>query len=80
MALVEKEVKELKSNIDGWVKDIDARMSSIENIEKIINENVNNTNHNYELILTLKNELNELKEEIKLMKVMQLVLLERKIK
>lgn len=44
---------------------------------KIVSENIDNTQHNYELIYELKDQLEELKQEINALKLIQIVSLKK---
>ena len=63
----EKKDNFFKTAIDNWVKFFNKEMNdmgdaTIENVQ-IINENIDNINHNYELIYNLKDQIEELKQE-----------------
>lgn len=70
---MDAETKKFIENIDSWIKQIRAEFSQITDVSAIVEENVNNVQHNYELIYELKEEIDNLKEEIKALKLMQLV-------
>lgn len=66
-------------NVDAWIKQIRGEFSEIDHCTDIVQENVDNIQHNYELIYELKDELDELKEEIKSLRLIQLLQLKGKI-
>ena len=46
---------------------------------EILNENTDNIQHNYELIYELKDEIEELKQEINALKLIQIISLKQKM-
>ncbi|MBU0628656.1 MAG: hypothetical protein KKC75_05670 [Nanoarchaeota archaeon] len=60
-------------NVDSWIKQIRAEFSQITDVSSVVEENVCNIQHNYELIYELKEQVETLKDEIKALKVMQLI-------
>ena len=69
---------ELKLNMDDWVKDMNSNVSKLKEVPSVMIENTDNIQHNYELVTELRSEIDELKQEIKLLKLMQLVALKEK--
>jgi predicted metal-dependent hydrolase len=70
---MDSETKNFVENVDSWIKQIRAEFSQITDVSGIVEENVNNVQHNYELIYELKEQMEELKSEIKALKLMQLL-------
>jgi len=68
-----------KENVDAWIKQIRSEFKDITDVSVIVEENVNNIQHNYELIYELKDELEELKQEINALKILQIVTLKDKL-
>ena len=73
-----------KSNVDVWIKQLNARMSKIEerlnlNIGETT-ENIDNIQHNYELIYELGEQIEELKHEINALKLIQIITLKQNAK
>ncbi len=60
-------------NVDSWIKQIRSEFNQITDVSGIVEENVNNVQHNYELIYELKEEIDNLRAEIKALKLMQLL-------
>ena len=75
-----KETKNYLDNIDAWIKQIRTEFSNITDTSQIVAENVDLTQHNYELIYELKDQIDRLKGEIKALKLMQLLMLKNKIR
>lgn len=68
----------LKESMDGWVKGFSSELSSINEVAGLVEENVGNTQHNYELIYELKSQIEELKQEIGALKLLQIIALKQK--
>ncbi len=65
------------SNMDGWVKTITKRISELEYIETDVIDNSDNIQHNYELIYELKDQIEELKQEVNALKLIQIISLKK---
>lgn len=74
---MEKEVQVFIDNIDLWIKQIRREFSDFQDIPNIVNENVDNIQHNYELIYELKDQVEELKQEINALKLIQIISLKK---
>jgi len=70
---MEVETRKFVENVDSWIKQIRGEFSQITDVSSIVEENVNNVQHNYELIYELKAEIDNLRDEIKALKLMQLL-------
>ena len=70
---METETKNFMDNVDSWIKQIRCEFSQITDVSSIVEENVTNVQHNYELIYELKDQIETLKEELKALKLMQLL-------
>ena len=68
-----EESKNFKDEIDSWIKDLNSRISLIEDLPHIVKENTDNIQHNYELISDLLYEINELKMEVNSLKLIQII-------
>jgi len=76
---MEAETKNFIENVDSWVKQIRSEFSQITDVSNIVEENVNNIQHNYELIYELKDHIDRLQEEIKSLKLVQLLQIKDKL-
>lgn len=65
------EIDALKENVDSHIKEIVRRLSGLEKIPKLIEENEDHIQYNYELIYALKDEIESLKQEINALKLIQ---------
>ena len=72
--------KQFKEDIDDWIKKIQSKLTDLEQLPDIVNENTDNIYHNYELIYELKDEIEELKQEINALKLIQIISLSQKMK
>lgn len=70
---METETKNFIENVDSWIKQIRSEFGQITDVSNVVEENVDNIQHNYELIYELKEQTDNLKEEIKALKLMQLL-------
>ena len=52
--------REWIENIDSWIKQIKSEFSQITDVSNVVKENVDNIQHNYELIYALKDEIDKL--------------------
>jgi len=75
----ESDVQTFKKNVDEWIKDFEARIQEYEDLPKIVEENMGNIQHNYELIYEMKRDIEEIKEEIKNLKMVQMLMIKSKI-
>ena len=67
-------------DIDSWIKQIRGEFSEFKEIPIITAENQENIQHNYELIYDLKDQVEELKQEIHALKLLQLISLKKGVK
>ena len=74
---MEPELKVFTDNVDAWIKQIRREFANFSDIPGVVNENTDNIQHNYELIYELKDEVEELKQEINALKLIQIVSLKK---
>jgi len=74
---MDKQIKQFKESVDGWIKQINSEVSSYKQLPAIVGENTDNIQHNYELVYELKEEIEELKKELNALKLVQLVSLKK---
>ena len=74
---MKQEVQTFIENIDSWIKQIRREFSDFQDVPNIVNENVDNIQHNYELIYELKDQIEELKQEINALKLIQIISLKK---
>ena len=70
--------KSFQENVNGWIKNLDSRISTIETQFRISKETIDNVQFNYELIKELKSKIEKLEQENKLLKLMQIVIAKRR--
>ena len=76
---MEPELKVFTDNVDAWIKQIRREFANFSDIPGVVNENTDNIQHNYELIYELKDEIEELKQEINALKLIQIISLKQKM-
>ena len=64
--------------MDSWIKQIRREFSEFSELPNVVNENADNIQHNYELIYELKDQIDELKQEINALKLIQIISLKQK--
>ena len=74
---METEVKNFIDNVDSWIKQIRREFAEFQDVPHVVNENVDNIQHNYELIYELKDQIEELKQEINALKLIQIISLKK---
>ena len=74
---MEPELKIFTENVDAWIKQIRKEFTNFSDIPGVVSENTDNIQHNYELIYELKDEIDELKQEINALKLIQIISLKK---
>lgn len=77
--LIQNDFYVFKENVDSWIKDFNSKMTKMRALADTVAENVDNTNHNYEMIREMKKQLDALQQEVKTMKLMQLLAIKKSI-
>ncbi|HLC61962.1 MAG TPA: hypothetical protein VJI52_03015 [Candidatus Nanoarchaeia archaeon] len=75
---MEAEIEVFRDNVDSWIKQIRREFSDFSELPSLVNENVENIQHNYELIYELKDQIEELKQEVSALKLIQIISLKQK--
>lgn len=73
----EVNIEEFKENVDDWIKQIRTEFSQFKHIPQVVDEGLDNIQHNYELVRDLQKEVDDLKQEVKMLKAMQFAFLKR---
>ena len=68
-----------KENMDSWIKEFNGKIQKSSIMNVALEENINNTNHNYEMVQKMQHQMEELQQEVKTLKLMQLLSLKRSI-
>ena len=76
---MEPELETFKDNVDLWIKQIRREFSDFSELPNLVNENSDNIQHNYELIYELKDDIEELKQEINALKLIQIITLKQRM-
>jgi len=74
---MEPEVKTFIDNVDSWIKQIRREFTDFSDLPNVVSESTDNIQHNYELIYELKDEIDELKQEINALKLIQIISLKK---
>ena len=76
---MEQEIEIFRENVDSWIKQIRREFSDFSELPGIVSEHSDNIQHNYELIYELKDQIEELKQEINALKLIQIISLKQKM-
>lgn len=71
------EIIDFKENVDSWIKKINKDFADFRDMPILLEENIDNVQHNYELVSQLRDEFDELKKEVKLLRTIQLMFLKK---
>ncbi|MEK6659706.1 MAG: hypothetical protein AABY36_08515 [Campylobacterota bacterium] len=74
---MEPELKNFTDNVDAWIKQIRREFSDFSDLPNVVSENTDNIQHNYELIYELKDQIEELKQEVNALKLIQIISLKK---
>ena len=74
---METEVKNFIENVDSWIKQIRREVSTFSDVPGLTTENTDNIQHNYELIYEVRDQVEELKQEINALKLIQIISLKK---
>ncbi|MBI2647194.1 hypothetical protein HYW99_01840 [Candidatus Woesearchaeota archaeon] len=75
----QQDIETFRENVDSWIKQIRREFAEFSDLPAIISENSENIQHNYELIYELKDDIEELKQEINALKLIQIISLKQKM-
>ena len=76
---MEPELETFRDNVDSWIKQIRREFAEFGELPEVVSENTDNIQHNYELIYELKDQIEELKQEINALKLIQIISLKQKM-
>ncbi|PIN80192.1 hypothetical protein COV16_01330 [Candidatus Woesearchaeota archaeon CG10_big_fil_rev_8_21_14_0_10_34_8] len=68
-----------KENIDSWIKQFNHQMNDVATMAEAVDENINNTNHNYEMLQKMQKQVDWIQQEVKTLKLMQLLVLKKTV-
>ena len=70
---MQQDTKRFIKNVDNWIKVIRKETRDIPNMKLGIEENQDNIQHNYELIYELKTQLDDFKDQLTALKLVQIM-------
>ena len=70
---MDPEIKLFIDNVDEWIKQIRKEFANFVDLPSVVSENTDNIQHNYELIYDLKDLVEELKQEVNALKLIQII-------
>ncbi|HLD42481.1 MAG TPA: hypothetical protein VJB08_00650 [Candidatus Nanoarchaeia archaeon] len=73
------EYSQFKVAMDSWIKKFNKDISLFRQYPSLIEENAENIEHNYELTKELMKDVDSLKQEIKMLRMVQIAMLQKKI-
>jgi len=76
---MESDTKLFIDNVDAWIKQIRSEFSEVTDVSNVVDENVGNIQHNYELIHELRSEIDDLKKELGALKLLNIIHMKEKI-
>lgn len=63
-------VNELKSTVDEWVREMNSKVTGLSEVPDVLVENTNNIQHNYERIKELQSQVDQMREELTLIRML----------
>ncbi|MCK5282434.1 MAG: hypothetical protein KAK00_03415 [Nanoarchaeota archaeon] len=76
---MKKEFVIFKQEMDVWVKDLSRKLDIYKGTPTMIDENMKNIDHNYELMQGMKTEIDKLRDEISALRMIQILSLKSEI-
>lgn len=76
---MDQDFESFRENVDSWIKQIRREFTEFGEIPSVVNENSENIQHNYELIYQMRDQLEELKQEINALKLIQIISLKQRM-
>ena len=70
---MDPEIQRFIKNVDNWIKVIRREFSTFSDIPAIVDESVDNIQHNYELIYELIDKVDELSQEVNVLKLIHIM-------
>lgn len=68
-----------RENVDSWIKEFNGQLQEFSSVANTVAETMDNSNHNYELIRQMQQQMEQLQNEVKTIKLMQLLAIKKSI-
>ena len=73
------QMQKFQADVDDWIKNFNKTVDGLKDMPLAVEEQEGNINHNYELITELKEDIQNLREELKTLRLVQTVMLKEKL-
>jgi len=73
------QMQKFQADVDDWIKNFNKTVDGLKDMPMAVEEQEENINHNYELIIELKEDIQHLREELKTLRLVQTVMLKEKL-
>ena len=74
---MKSDLTKFKENVDAWIKHINEKFEELSDLPSVTLQNIENIDHNYELIKELNHKIEILRQENNALKLIQLIQLKR---
>ena len=68
----------LRNEVDAWVREMHAKVDQLADMPEVVIENTNNIQHNYEVIKEMKQQMDNLQQEVRLLRLLYINQLKEK--
>lgn len=73
------QMQKFQADVDDWIKNFNKTVDGLKDMPLAVEEQEGNIHHNYELIVELKEDIQNLREELKTLRLVQTVMLKEKL-
>ena len=68
----------LRNEVDAWVREMHAKVDQLADMPEVVIENTNNIQHNYEVIKEMKQQMDNMQQEVRLLRLLYINQLKEK--
>ena len=68
----------LRNEVDAWVREMHAKVDQLADMPEVVIENTNNVQHNDEVIKEMKQQMDNLQQEVRLLRLLYINQLKEK--